>query len=135
MQLECYLSIADGRCEEALAFYKSIFGGTYELSRFSERGDDSIPEHWREKIMHSSFESGAIRFMASDGMPGSVRAVDESNVSLSLSNTDVAEGQRIFDALAQGGTVTMPFQDTFWGARFGMLVDRFGINWMVNSRK
>ena len=133
MQLNAYLHIVGGRCEEALKFYVSVFGGSYEASRFGDRPDDSIPANWKDKIMHSTFTGGGITFMAADTMPGNDGAVTDSNVSLTLSNNDATEGERIFNALADGGAVEVPFSKQFWGASFGMLVDRFEINWMVNS--
>lgn len=70
--------------------------------------------------------------MASDATPG--KSYGEGPISLSLGTNDAAEAQRIFDGLAQGGTVEMPMQDMFWGAKFGMLTDKFGIDWMVSCR-
>lgn len=134
MQLDAYLHIAGGRCEEALEFYKSVFGGSFDVSRFGDGppGHD-MPADWKNKVMHSTFKGDGITFMASDGMSGSNQSASDSNVSLTISTKDVSEGERIFNGLASGGTVEMPFEKTFWGATFGMLVDRFGIHWMVNS--
>ena len=132
MELEPYLHLA-GKCEEALHFYQSVLGGEIgELNRFegSPMMKD-LPPDYGPKIMHSSFRSGAVRFMASDGMPDSTHTTG-SRVSLAIATDDVAEGERVFNGLAAGGSVTMPYQKTFWGT-FGMLTDKYGIDWMVNA--
>ncbi len=132
MELEPYLSF-DGNCEEALAFYVDLFGGKVTaLMRFADSPTgDAMPPVERNRIMHASFVAPSLKFMASDG--NKARGVKGSRVSLSLSSRDVAESQRIFNALADGGTIEMPFGKTFWGAIFGMVTDRFGIDWMVNA--
>ena len=81
--------------------------------------------------MHANFKSPSLSFMASDGRPGKKYA-SEGPISLSLGMTDPALAQKIFDALAKGGNVEMPLQDMFWGAKFAMLTDKFGIDWMIN---
>jgi PhnB protein len=130
MQLEPYLFF-DGRCEEALAFYKQVLGGDYELNRFAgspmeaEMGPD-----WAQKIMHSTFKGDGFTFMASDNRNG---ISDRGNVALSLAMNDAGEAKRCFEALSQGGDITMPFAPTFWGGQFGMLKDRFGQHWMVSG--
>lgn len=130
MQLEPYLFF-DGTAEEALKFYKSIFGGTFTLSRYEDAPKEMqmAPEH-SKRVMHASFKSPTLHFMASDGRPGTLQ--QSGNISLSLGSRSVSEGQRVWDKLAAGGKVEMPFADTFWGAKFGMLTDRFGIDWMIN---
>jgi PhnB protein len=133
MEVAPYLFFS-GNCEEALNFYKDLFDGEIaELSRVKDAG----PEHGGspdrgEKIMHATFKSKTFTFMASDSRPDT--KYGESRISLSIGTDDVKEGQRLFDALAAGGNVEMPFQDMFWGAKFGMLTDRFGIDWMVNCQ-
>ena len=135
MQLEPYIFF-HGTCEEALNFYASCFGGEIvQLSRMS----DSPPEHqgdpsWAHKVMHATFVAGDLKFMASDGRPGTPPD-GEDDIALSLATKDVAEGERVFKALAQGGTVEMPFDKAFWGGRFGQLVDKFGIQWMVSAHE
>lgn len=135
MELEPYLHFS-GQCEEALNFYAGVFGGEIaSISRFegSPMGKD-VPPDYQQKVMHANFKSPTVKFMGSDGMPGG-NPERGSRVSLSLGGNDVAEGERIFNALAAGGTVSMPYQDTFWGAKFGMVTDKFGIDWMVNVEK
>ena len=135
MELEPYLHFS-GVCEEALTFYKEVFAGeVVALMRYSEMQGMPIPPGYETKVMHSTFKSTDLKFMASDQMPGAPEATG-ANVSLSLSTHDLLEGERVFAMLsAAGGTVTMPMADTFWGARFGMLTDKFGISWMVNAQK
>ena len=132
MRLAPYLFF-DGTCEEALAFYADVLGGKIaEINRFADSplGESMPPEH-RDRIMHATFIApGGMTLMASDGNDahGEMR-----RASLSLAMSDRGEGARVFSALAAGGTVTMPYTKQFWGASFGVLVDRYGIRWMVNA--
>jgi PhnB protein len=135
MELEPYLHFG-GTCEEALNFYKRVFGGEItSLNRFDGSPlMNELPPEYASKIMHASFVgANGVKFMASDGRPNTTHTGTMSRVSLSISTADVAEGERAFRALAEGGTVTMDFQKTFWGATFGMLTDKYGIDWMVNA--
>jgi PhnB protein len=121
-----------GRCEEALEFYKSVFGGSYEMMRVRDTPMASeMPPEAANSVMHASFTTDEIRFMASDGQ--SVKAVDPDagNISLGLEFEDAARGEQIFNGLAEGGKVGMPVGPAFWGGRFGMLTDKFGTEWMV----
>ena len=131
IQLAPYLNL-NGRCEEALNFYKDCLGGTIsELHRFEgSAAEAQVGAGQKNKIMHSTFTFDGGTFMASDG-PGD-SAVPESNISLSLGLDDEKRGEEIFSALSSGGQVQMPFQKQFWGATFGMFKDRYGIQWMVN---
>jgi PhnB protein len=136
MQLEPYLFF-DGKCEEALNFYKDVFGGEIEgLSRWSDmpEGADgpTVTPQTANRVMHSTFRSPGFSFMASDASPG--KAYGEGPISLSVATTEIAEAERVFGRLADGGNVEMPMTDTFWGARFGMLTDRYGIDWMISCR-
>lgn len=126
--------ILNGRCREALAFYQSCLGGTVETLMTYAEAKLETPPGFGDYVLHSAFRSEGVHFMASDGRCGEPSALGE-NVQLSLDFGDPAEQARVFDALAQDGTVSMPLQDTFWDARFGMLTDRFGIHWMLNCRK
>jgi PhnB protein len=122
-----------GRCEEALDFYKAVFGGSYEAMRFAgtPMAAQTAPG-FQDKIMHATFTAPGISFMASDGQPGKTIDPEAGNIALSVATSDVAEGTRIFNALAEGGNVSMPLEKQFWGATFGQLVDRFGNEWMLN---
>jgi PhnB protein len=135
MVLEPYLFFT-GNCEEALNFYKGVFGGEItSVMRMKDVPPDQemeMPPEYAEKIMHANFKSPTVSFMASDARPGKVYG--EGPISLSLGTDDVKEAQKVFDALAKGGTVEMPFGDAFWGAKFGMLTDKYGIDWMINCQ-
>jgi PhnB protein len=133
MQLEPYVFYY-GRCEEALEFYKSAIGGTYELNRFEGSPmAEQVPANLRNKVMHATFKGDGFSLMASDGDLSKTIDPDAGNVSLSLGIDDAAHAERVFNALAQGGNVKMPFGPAFWGGKFGVLVDRFGVEWMVSS--
>jgi PhnB protein len=134
MLIQSYLFF-NGRCEEALAFYEKTIGARVDMKmRFKEAPDpvpaDCIAPNWDDKIMHASFWVGETMIMASDSVG------EESSgflgFSLSLSVNTAEEADRCFNALAEGGSVTMPLGQTFWSPRFGMLKDRFGIGWMIN---
>jgi PhnB protein len=135
LELEPYLHFG-GNCEEALNFYKGVFGGEItSINRFEGSPMESeLPPDYKNKIMHANFKSPSLKFMGSDGMPGG-NLEKGSRVTLSLGGNDVNEGERIFNALAAEGTVSMPYQDMFWGAKFGMLTDKYGIDWMINIEK
>ena len=91
-----------------------------------------VPPGWGQKIMHATFTSGEITLMAADSSRSEPGA-NNARARLSVGSADHDEGQRVFDGLASGGTVTMQYAKQFWGASFGMLTDRFGIEWMVNA--
>jgi PhnB protein len=136
MQLEPYLFF-DGKCEEALNFYKNVFGGTIEgISRWSEMPKDAggppVTPETANRVMHATFKSPGASFMASDASPGKIYG--EGPISLSVATSDLAEAERVFNGLANGGKVEMPMADTFWGAKFGMLSDKYGIDWMISCR-
>ena len=121
----------NGNAREALSFYETALGGKVsQLGTFGE-ANMAQTEEMQDKVMHAIFEAGSLKFMVSDCPPGvSVKSGDQ--VSLSLNFTNAAEIENVFAALAAGGTITMPLQDTFWGARFGMAQDKFGVHWMFN---
>lgn len=124
----------NGNAREALSFYeKALNGKVTQIGTFGE-ANMAQEESMKDKVMHAIFESGALKFMVSDCPPGvSVRSGDQ--VSLSLDFKDPESIETTFAALSGGGNITMPLQDTFWGARFGMLKDKFGIHWMFNYDK
>lgn len=132
MQLTPYI-IFNGNCEEALRFYENAFGGKIgQISRFADAPENNMGMD-PQKIMHTQFTvNGNTLFMASDG-PGA--GSDTGMVSLSLNYTDPGSMKATFAKLSDGGTVTMPLQDTFWGATFGMVQDQFGVKWMFNMEK
>ena len=133
MQIENYLFFG-GNCEEALKFYEKALGGkVIDLHRYAGTPMDNadLPAAWKDKVMHATFEADGARFMASDAMPGHATTYTGFSVSINIPK-DKAKAEKVFNALAAGGTVTMPFSPTFWGADFGMLMDKFGVPWMVN---
>ena len=121
-----------GTCRDALDFYKTIFGGEVVGLQTFAQGGMPIDEKHANAIMHSEFKADGIYFMASDDPQGANIASQNNNISLSLVFTDVAEIDRVFAALADGANVTMPLSTAPWGARFGMLTDKFGIQWLFN---
>lgn len=132
--LQPYLHFG-GRCDDAIAFYQTALGAKLEmLMRFNESPDPPppgmVPPGWERKVMHSSLRIGDGVIMASDGCDATVRF---EGFTLSLTVATEAEADRYFAALADGGRVTMPIGRTFWSPRFGMVVDRFGVGWMVNT--
>ena len=124
----------NGNAREALSFYESALNGTIsQLGTFGE-APMAQEESMKDKILHAILEAGSLKFMVSDCPPGTtVKSGDQ--VSLSLNFTEAQELETVFTALSAGGTVTMPLQDTFWGARFGMAQDKFGVHWMFNHDK
>lgn len=124
-----------GRCEEAVEFYRKALGAEVEMMlRFKENPEPPkpgmVPPGFEDKIMHCSFRIGATTLMASDGCTD-----DDSNlegISLSITVPDEADANHVFAALAEGGQVRMPLARTFWSPCFGMVQDRFGIQWMVS---
>ena len=124
----------NGNAAEALAFYsKALEGKILHQQTFGESPMPSTPE-MKDKIMHAAFQADKLTLMVSD-CPPEMSAVSGSNISLSLNFTDEASIDKTFEALSEGSKVTMELQDTFWGAKFGMLTDPFGINWMCNYDK
>ena len=131
-----YLNFA-GNTEEAFNFYKSIFGGEFlTLQRFGDMQDDKMPASVKNKIMHVSLRIGDDILMASDSCEEFGYSVTQGNNFYVCLNPDSREeADRIFNALAEGGKVNMPIQDMFWGAYWGDLKDKFGIQWMINYDK
>lgn len=128
-----------GNCEEAFNFYKTVFGGDFSyLGRFSEmppqEGVKALPEEDKNKIMHVSLPiSKETMLMGSDtGGEWAPKTVVGNNFSISVSVNSKEEADRIFNALSEGGKVTMPMEATFWGDYFGMFTDKFDINWMIS---
>ena len=134
MQLNPYLTF-NGRCEEAFKFYEKVLGGkiTAMMTFEGTPAAENAPPEWRKKIMHASLDVGGEPLMGSDAPPQHYSEPKGFAVSLNL--TKVADAERIFDGLADGGKVEMRLQKTFWAARFGMVTDQFGIPWMINCEK
>lgn len=130
MQVNPYLNF-NGRCEEALDFYRSALGAEVtRLMRFKQSPEPGMVSPGSEdKVMHASFRVGETTVMASDGRCQGSPIFQ--GISLSLTVHDDSEAERIFDALADGGQVQMPLTKTFFSSHFGMVADRFGVSWMV----
>ena len=134
MQLNPYLTF-NGQCAAAFKFYEECLGGKIEMMMTHAAAPiaDQVPAGWRDKIMHARLTVGGKTLMGSDAPPDRYEAAKGFSVSISV-DTPV-EAERIFKSLSSKGTVQMPIQQTFWAARFGMLVDQFGIPWMVNCEQ
>ncbi|MCB1907526.1 MAG: VOC family protein [Rhodocyclaceae bacterium] len=133
MQVQAYLFFS-GNCEEAIRFYGVALGAELEmLMRYEDSPEPPppgmVPAGFENKVMHASIRVGESVVMLSDDCSGQARF---GGFSLSLAATDVAEAEKLFAALADGGEVRMPLGPTFWSPAFGMLTDRFGVGWMVN---
>lgn len=127
--VEPYLNF-DGNTREAMNFYASCLGGDLQVQTFRDAGLPPNPAT-DDRVVHARLTRGPIVIMASDTMPGMPYAVG-NNCWLTVICESAEELERLFTALGQGGKVAMEPQDTFWGARFGMLTDRYGTGWMFN---
>ncbi len=133
MQVQPYLFF-EGRCDEALEFYRTALGATVTmLMRFKESPEPpppgTLPPGGSDKVMHASFRVGETEVMASDGNCSGQAGF--RGISLTISADDEAQAERVFNALAAGGSVQMPLAKTFFSSSFGMVTDRFGVAWMV----
>jgi len=130
MQIQPYLSF-EGRCDEAIEFYKKAIGAKVDmLMRFKEAPDQSmVSPGSAEKVMHAALRAGDATLLMSDG-----RCTGSANfhgIALALSAANDADAERMFNALAEGGKVNMPLAKTFFLPKFGMVADKFGVGWMV----
>ena len=129
VRLNPYINFRDN-AREAMEFYRSVLGGELDLNTFADFQASDDPDE-RDKIMHGQLEADAGTLMGADTPAGMDFAVP-SGFAVSLSGDDEETLRGYWDGLSQGGTVTMPLERAEWGDHFGMLVDRFGITWMVN---
>ena len=131
MQSNPYLNF-NGQCEEAFKFYEKCLKGKIEflMTHAESPMADKVSPDWGKKVIHATLRFGDSVIMAADAPPQYYEKPQGFSVSLSLTN--VAEAERIFNDLSGGGSVRMPLQKTFWAERFGMFTDRFGIPWMIN---
>ncbi|SHJ36954.1 PhnB protein [Hymenobacter daecheongensis DSM 21074] len=124
----------DGTCREAMTFYQQCLGGELMIQPFADSpAAEGMPAEAQQGVLHSTLTTDSFTLMASDA--GMQKIVKGNMVSLSLDCGSPAEIQRLFAQLSAGGTVTMPLEDTFWNATFGMCTDRFGIDWLLNYDK
>lgn len=133
MKVQPYLSF-DGRCEEAVEFYRSALGAeVVMLMRFKDMPDPAerrkIPHGTENKVMHACFRIGETEVMASDGQSSGQPSFKGITLSIAVGND--AEADRVFANLADGGQVQVPLTKTFFSSRFGILADRFGVPWMI----
>ena len=134
MKLQSYLAF-NGNCEEAINFYKDVFDGEIVMmSRFKDMPEDAmcVPDEALDLVMHCTLKFQNCILMASDTVD-SKNFKEGNNYSISVSVPNEDEASSIFNSLADKGQIIMPFAPAFWGGKFGMLVDQFGIQWMVSS--
>ena len=131
MEMNPYLSF-QGDCEQAFAFYaRCLAGRVGPIFRYAGTPmADHVPGEWSDKIMHGSMTVGGQVLMGADVTPD--RYERPRGFALSIQTRDTADAERVFEELGKGGEVVMPLEKTFWAERFGMLVDRFGVPWMIN---
>ncbi|MEM7382477.1 MAG: VOC family protein [Bacteroidota bacterium] len=131
MKINTYLMF-DGNCESAIGFYKDVLNGQVSMEmRYSDAPEDMpVPDHMTNKIMHTTleFEGGSIQ--ACD-MQEELQRGNGHYLSLYIPSDE--EAFAVFNGLSEGGQIAMPFEEVFWGGKFGMLIDKFGIQWMVSS--
>jgi len=134
MKVNPYLSF-NGNCAAAFRFYEKVFGGTIPMTmKYGESPmADQTPPEFRDKVMHTRLIAGDTVIMGSDAPPG--RYEKTQGITVPIGVDTAAGAERVFHALAEKGTVTMPISETFWAVRFGMLTDQFGIPWMVNCEQ
>jgi PhnB protein len=134
MQVQPYIFF-DGRCDEALKFYEKALGAKVDmLMRFKDAPDQSmVSPGSKDKVMHAAVHIGDTQVLMSDGR--CLGKPSFQGFALTISATDDAEGDRRFNALAEGGQVQMPMAETFFASRFGMVADKFGVGWMVLVEK
>jgi PhnB protein len=134
MQMSPHLSF-NGQCEAAFKQYARCLGG--QVGQLFPYGESpmaaEVPADWKNKVMHGSVTIGDQMLMGADVTPDRYEA--PKGITLSIQIANVAEAERIFRDLAEGGTIVMPLEQTFWAARFGVLVDRFGIPWQINCEQ
>lgn len=135
-QVNPYL-IFNGTCEEAFLHYKSVFGGEFPyIGKFGDmppmEGQPELSENEKNRVMHVTLPIGKTILMGSDTNSQSGDVKMGENVSISINTESREEADKIFNGLTEDGVVKMPMTDTFWGAYFGMFIDKFGIHWMIN---
>jgi PhnB protein len=127
-----YISF-NGNCAEAINFYKDVLGG--EILYVQKYGESPMKGMGKDDaVMHCTLKVGDTHIMACDNPEGQPSATG-SNISLAIGSNDPAGAESMFAKMSEGGNVTMPMQQTFWAERFGMLTDKYGINWMFNCDK
>lgn len=120
----------DGNCQEAMEFYKECFNGNLEVMTYENAPPETCAgvNMPKDKVMHSCLQAGDLSLMASDGM----EIKQGSNFNINIDCESLEQIEKLFKKLGEKGQVVMPLEDAFWGNRFGIVVDQFGINWMLN---
>jgi PhnB protein len=134
MKLNPYLTF-DGKCKEAFKFYEKVLGGKIlAMMTHADMPSDrpSAPDN-RDMILHARMAIGDTLLMGSDAPAARLQKMQGFSVTLGIDNP--AEAERVYNALAEGGSVQMPLAETFWAKKFGMVTDRFGTPWMINCEK
>jgi PhnB protein len=131
-EITTYLTF-EGNCREAMTFYQKCLGAELYVMTFAETPCNA-PKEAKDRLAHARLTKGPAVLMASDTMPG-MPFQQGNNFSVALDCESLEEIERLFAAIGENGKVTMPLNDAFWGARFGMLKDQFGINWMFSFEK
>jgi PhnB protein len=134
MHLNNYLYF-NGDCEAAFKFYEKCLGGTINnmMPHTGSPAEKSVPAEWGSKILHAHMTVGKSVLMGSDAPPN--HYAKPQGFSINIGVDEVDEAERVFKAMSEGGSITMPIAETFWALRFGMFTDKFGIPWMVNCEK
>lgn len=134
MRFTCHLSF-DGQCEAAFRTYQRVLGG--EITTMIAYGEsplaEQVPADWQSKIVHATLKSGDRELFGSDAFPDSQEHPQGFSIAINLTNLDRARA--LFAALSEGGSIQMPFQETFWSPGFGVLRDRFGVPWEINCER
>ncbi len=123
--------VFDGTCDEAMKFYKSVFGGELVVNYYRDMYE--MPENEAHKVMHAELDNDFMTLFAGDTVPGATTTFGD-NVRVCVAGSDVAKIGTFFNTLAEGGSVFMPFEKQAWGQELGMLTDKFGTHWMMASR-
>jgi PhnB protein len=134
MTLSTHLGF-DGNCEEAMNFYKETFDGTdqFKMTWAESPMAGQVAADFQDRIMHQAIKVGETVLMGADAPPG--RYQKPQGIVVSIALDDVDKAKIIFDTLAEGGSIQMPFEETFWAKGFGMCTDKYSIPWMVNCEK
>jgi PhnB protein len=134
MRLNPYLAF-NGQCEAAFKFYEKCLNGkiVFIMPHAGSPIENQVPKEWRNKILHATLQVGDQVLQGADAPPDHYKKPQGFCVTINIQDT--AEAERTFRALSENATVQMPLQETFWAARFGMLIDQFGIPWMINCGK
>ena len=122
----------DGQCKAAFLHYQQLFGGTLTMLTYGESPMASnVDQEWHDRIVHATLRFNDVELAGADLLPHDYRK--PQGVFVLVTVEDIAEAERIFSSLAKGGEIQVPFQQTFWSAGFGVLVDQFGVPWEINS--